>query len=820
MKKTLAHIILPLAIPLEYSYEVTDEWKDKIAVGKRVEVQFGVKRIYAGVVKRIYEKTLEEGEFKPKPILNVLDDDPILTQKQITFWDWLSKYYMCTEGEIMFNALPSGFKLSSQTKLLLNPNFNQDFSLLDDREYLIAEALTNQEEITIEDVQEILDLKNVFYIVKSLIEKSVIIAKEELQHKYKPKTKTCVRLTDEYLDEGKLEVFFEEIKRAHKQQAILMAYIQMGQMGEKPLLDKKLVLQKANASSPQMKALVDKGVFEQVQVEVSRLKDDFEGEVVSYELSVHQEEAYSKIKTQFEEKNVVLLHGITSSGKTQVYIKIMQEVVDAGKQVLFLMPEIALTSQMIQRLRKVFGGQIGVYHSKFNFQERIEIWQKILRNEYKVVVGARSSMFLPFADLGLVIVDEEHDHSYKQFAPNPRYHARDASIYLAHLYGAKTILGSATPSIESFYNASILKKYGLVQMTQRFGGVEPPKIVIVNISEAIRQREMKSHFTSLLLSEIKQALKNEEQAILFQNRRGYSPYHICNDCGWIPKCHQCDVSLTYHKYANHLKCHYCGYTRNLVSKCDACGSTHLKIKGFGTEKIEDELQLQLPETKIARLDLETARTKHGSERVINSFQSGKVKVLVGTQMVTKGLDFDNVSIVGIVSADHLLNFPDFRATERAFQLMLQVSGRAGRRKKQGKVLIQTLNPNHQTLNYVLYNDYINFFKSELHDRNRYKYPPFVRMIRLTVKHKDKDKVNEAANLLARYLKEGLPKMVLGPTVPPVSRIRLYYLRQIVLKLPKDNKLVYYKEYIHQTVANMKQAKQFKSAVVGIDVDPY
>lgn len=820
MTKTLAHIILPLAIPLKYSYEVTEEWKDKIAVGKRVEVQFGVKRIYAGIVKEIYEKEMEEGDFEPKPILNVLDDEPILTDKQITFWAWLSEYYMCTEGEVMFNALPSGFKLSSETKLLLNPNFDQDFSLLDDREYLIAEALTNQEEITIEDVKEILDLKSVFYIVKSLLEKSVIIAKEELQHKYKPKTKTCIRLAEEYKDESKLEAYFEEISRAYKQQAIIMAYVQLSNSSKQELFDKKTVLKKADASSTQLKVLIDKGVFEAIEVEVSRLKDDFEGETLVYELSPHQEEAYQKLKAGFEEKNVALLHGITSSGKTQVYIKIMREVVAKGRQVLFLMPEIALTSQMITRLRKVFGDQIGVYHSKFNFQERIEIWQKVLRNEYKVVVGARSSMFLPFADLGLVIVDEEHDHSFKQYDPNPRYHARDASIYLAHLYGAKTILGSATPSIESFYNALVLKKYALVQMTERFGGVEPPKIVIVNVAEAMRQNEMKAHFTSLLLKEIKHALNNNEQAILFQNRRGYSPYHICNHCGWIPKCHQCDVSLTYHKYANHLKCHYCGYTRQLVSKCDACQSTHLKIKGFGTEKIEDELQLLLPETKIGRLDLETARTKHGSERIINNFQEGKVKILVGTQMVTKGLDFDNVSVVGIVSADHLLNFPDFRATERAFQLMLQVSGRAGRRKKQGKVLIQALNPNHPTLKFVLYNDYMNFFKSELHDRNRYRYPPFVRMIRLTVKHKDKDKVNEAANLLARYMKEGLPKMILGPTVPPVSRIRLYYLRQIVVKLPKDNKVVYYKEYIHQTIANMRMDKRFKSVVVQTDVDPY
>ncbi|MGB1241155.1 MAG: replication restart helicase PriA, partial [Chitinophagales bacterium] len=777
---------------------------------------------YAGMVKEIYEKTLEEGDYKPKPILNVLDDEPILTPKQIVFWDWLSEYYMCTEGEVMFNALPSGFRLSSETKLVLNPNFDQDFSLLDDREYLIAEALTNQDEITIGDVQDILELKNVFYIVKSLIEKSVITAKEELQHKYKPKTKTHIRLTEAYKDEDKLGAFFEEISRAYKQQAIIMTYVQLNNESEegKDLFEKKMILKRAGASSAQMKALVKKGVFEQIEVEVSRLQDGFEGEVLSYELSVHQEEAYVKLKTAFEKKNVALLHGITSSGKTQVYIKIMQEVVAEGRQVLFLMPEIALTSQMIQRLRKVFGGEIGVYHSKFNFQERIEIWQKVLKNEYKVVVGARSSMFLPFADLGLVIVDEEHDHSYKQFDPNPRYHARDASIYLAHLYGAKTILGSATPSIESYYNAAFLKKYALIEMTERFGGVEPPKIVIVNVSEAARQKEMKSHFSSLLLNEVKGVLNKGEQAILFQNRRGYSPYHICNDCSWIPKCHQCDVSLTYHKYANHLKCHYCGYTRKLVSKCDECGSTHLKVKGFGTEKIEDELQLQFPETKIARLDLETARSKYGSERIINSFQEGKVKILVGTQMVTKGLDFDNVSIVGIVSADHLLNFPDFRATERAFQLMLQVSGRAGRRQKQGKVLIQALKPDHPTLGFVLYHDYINFFKSELHDRNRYKYPPYVRMIRLTIKHKDRERVNEAANLLTRYLKEGLPKMILGPTVPPVSRIRLYYLRQVVIKLPKDNKVVYYKEYIHQTIANMRLDKRFKSVVVQTDVDPY
>ncbi len=821
MVKTYADIILPLAVSDTYTFEVPADLKEKLVIGKRVEVQFGAKRVYAGIVEKIYE-TGPLG-YKTKPVLNILDEEPIITTTHLALWQWIANYYMCTKGEVMAAGLPSAFKLSSETLLLLHPNFDDDFSLLNEREYLIAEALTIQNEITIEDAREILQLKQVFYVIKGLLEKGVILVKEELVERYKPKLSSYVALHETYQAEAALKDLFEQLeKRAAKQLAVLMAYMQLTGGKNKGWLKKKELLDKAGASSGHFKSLRDKGIFLEEKRQVSRMEEAAAAEeVIAYELSSTQQTAYDQLKAELLEKPVVTLFGVTSSGKTQLYMQLIEEYIQQGKQVLYLLPEIALTTQMIGRLRKVFGHQIGVYHSKFNDQERIEIWQKVLLGEYKVVVGARSGVFLPFVDLGLVIVDEEHDHSFKQYDPAPRYHARDTAIYLAHLFKAKTILGSATPSLETHFNATKLHKYGIVRLTERYGGVKLPVIDLVDMREAALQKEVRSLFSNYLLKAIQQALELGEQVILFQNRRGYAPYFICGDCSWIPYCVQCDVSLTYHKYAKELRCHYCGFRHPLYKKCDECGGTDLRIAGFGTEKIEEEIQLFLPGVKTGRLDLETARSKKGFEKTLEAFQDQKIQILIGTQMVTKGLDFDNVSLVGILSADQLLSFPDFRASERGFQLMMQVSGRAGRRQKQGRVIIQSNNMDYPVLQFMLNQDYPAFINSEMHSRLRLDYPPFYRMIQVDLKHKDKEKVNRASFYVAKTLRQMFGEQLLGPTVPLVSFIRRYHIRQILIKLGRSGKeIAQGKQWIRKVVEHLKQHKDFKSVIVQINVDPY
>ncbi|OWY26089.1 primosomal protein N' [Sphingobacteriales bacterium UPWRP_1] len=814
-----AHILLPLSLTGEYTYQVPPDLLHEVQPGKRVEVQFGQKRIYAGIVKKVFEGN--PPAFAVKPILNVLDEQPMVTGLQLQFWQWLADYYLCAEGDVMNTALPSAFKLSSETKLEQNPTFNHDYSLLTDEEFMVAEAFTNHPEITLADVQQIVNRKNVMFLVKSLLEKGVIFVKEELVERYKPKTETVYALLPQFEPDDAMHQLFNSLERAPKQLAALMAYIQVKNESRQTQVTFKELQVKAPALlTPDVKALVKKGIFGQQERIVSRIPQLSDLQTVSYQLSGYQQNALREIKTQFTDKQVVLLHGVTSSGKTQLYIQLIQEMLSEGRQTLYLMPEIALTAQMISRLRKVFGNEVGIYHSKFNDQERIEIWHKVLRGEYKLVLGARSALFLPFQNLGLLIVDEEHDTSFKQYDPAPRYHARDSAIYLASLFGAKTLLGSATPSVESYYNAVKLNKYGLVTLTTRYGNVEPPVIEVVNLRQAAKENQLQSHFSSQLLHEIKEALHLKEQVILFQNRRGYAPHLSCEVCGWIPQCPHCDVSLTYHKYIHQLKCHYCGYKTNAVVKCKACNSTRITQHGFGTEKVEDELQNIFPQARIDRLDLEVARTKTGFEKIIHNFEQKETDILVGTQMVTKGLDFDNVNMVGILSADQLLFFPDFRSSERAFQLMLQVSGRAGRRNKQGKVLIQTKNPNYPVINYVLQNNYTGFFNAELAERLKYNYPPFSRLIAILLKHTDKDKVNNAAFELAAALKKNLGNSILGPALPAVARVRNHHLRQILVKLGKNSHLAQTKQYITQTIAALNADKNYKSVIVQIDVDPY
>ena len=816
-QKNYAHIILPLAVALEYTYEIPDELKEEVAIGKRVEVQFGAKRIYAGIVHRIFQQ--EPPEYKVKPIVNVIDEKPILLPIHLKLWEWIANYYMCTMGEIMTAALPKAMKLSSETKVLLNPNFGQDYSQLEDDEFLIAEALEVQNELSIQEVQKILERKNIYYIIKSLIDKGAVILEEELKEAYQPKMEPFIALNPEYLLPKKQEKLFEELSRAKKQEQVLLAYLALGH--NKKSISQKALVKKAEATSAQVNAMIKKGIFTKEQQAVDRIMVNYQDVArIDYDLTQAQQTAFDKIKKAHEEKNVVLLHGITSSGKTQIYIKLIQENIKAGKTILYLLPEIALTGQMINRLRKVFGKDVGIYHSKFNPQERVEIWQKVLKNEYKVIVGVRSSLFLPLQELGLIIVDEEHDPSYKQKDPAPRYNARDTAITMAHLHKAKVILGSATPSLESYTNA-LQKKYGFAFLGERFGGGQRPDIQIVNITEEAKKKRMKSHFSQTLLDAMQDCLNKGEQIILFKNRRGYSVSLNCTDCGYVPKCIRCDVSLTYHKYANDLKCHYCDYHQRLPEKCTDCESSNLKLKGFGTEKIEDDLKIYFPDIQTNRMDLETTRTKTGYLKILNAFEEKQIDVLVGTQMVTKGLDFANVGLVGVLSADSLLSYPDFRASERAFQLMLQVSGRTGRRDKKGKVLIQANSGEHPIFEFIIRENFSEFYNYENPERKKWLYPPFTRLIQVTLKHRDKSKINRAAFAFASQLERLLPQRISGPAVPPVSFVRNYFIRHILIKLPKKGIFIAKgKQHIRDVEALLKKNPDYKSMIVQLDVDPY
>ncbi len=816
-------VVLPLAVDTVYTYDVPANLIDQIAVGKRVQVQFGSKRIYAALVVAVIGKE-QHDEKRPKAIISILDDDPIINDTTLKLWHWIADYYLSSLGEVMRVALPSAFRLSSETRLLLHPSFNEDYSLLSDNEFLIAEALSLQNELSIEEAQAILERKNVFPIVKSLLDKGVLLVKEELIEKYKPKKVAFISLNESYQEEKLLsEIFAQLEKRAPKQLAILMAFMVLQQKGGEQKIQKKRVIQQAgpDASASHVAALVKKGVFIEEKLAISRINtdDESENDLIEFDLSEHQQAALQGIKQAFEKKKTVLLHGVTSSGKTQLYIELIKAQLAQNRQCLFLMPEIALTTQMIHRLKQVFGDLIGVYHSKFNDQERIELWAKVRNGEYRIVIGARSSMFLPFTDLGLVVVDEEHDSSYKQYDPAPRYNARDAAIFLAYLHQANVVLGSATPSLESYYNATTTKKYAYVTLTERYGGVAPPAINLIDLQAAQKEGQVQTLFSTHLLNAIDRTVEGGEQVILFQNRRGYAPFIACQDCGWTARCYQCDVSMTYHKYNDQLRCHYCGHHAHIAKSCGQCGSTNLKVQGFGTEKIEEELQLIRPELRTARLDLETARKKGGFERILERLHSGDVDVLIGTQMVAKGLDFDKVRTVGVISADQLLHFPDFRAMERGFQLLLQVSGRSGRRSEQGDVLIQTRSTKYPVLHHVLENDYLSFAQEELQERARYYFPPFCRMVELTLKHKNKERVNQAAFTFTRDLKQQLKDMVLGPSVPSVSYVRTYHLRTILIKLPKDQNLKAYKTFIKDSILYLKRHKDFRSVIVQANVDP-
>jgi primosomal protein N' (replication factor Y) (superfamily II helicase) len=820
-----ADIILPVPIPRMFTYKIPKSLAEGIGIGFRVIVQFGKKKVLTGIVGKVHAKPPQA--YEAKPILDVLDAQATVNPLQIRLWAWMAEYYCCHIGEVMNAALPSGLKLSSESKIQINPLFDQEASAypLDDRELLILEALAQREEMSYQDCENILGIKSIHSIIKSLVVKEAILVFEEVKEKFSPKVESRVRLVKRFAeDRDALEGLFASISGKPKQEEILLKYLQEVPVFHQVALNEKglekSVFADAGLSQSAIKTLVKNGVLEEFKVVVSRFQDEL---VASdpIQLSHEQEEARASIKHQFEEKHTVLLHGITGSGKTEIYITLIEEALAGGSQVLLLLPEIALTTHMVDRLRKVFGGRMGIFHSKYSDNERVEVWNGVLTGKTSFVVGVRSSIFLPFDSLGLVIVDEEHESSYKQFDPAPRYQARDAAIMLAWLHQAKTLLGSATPSFESFYNAR-QKKYGYVQLKNRYGEAQLPEFHLADILADKKKNLLKLDSTRLLREKIQEALQRQEQVLIFQNRRGYSPYICCEDCGWIPGCDRCDVSLTYHQFGEEMRCHYCGFKEKVPQICAACGSTKLGAVGLGTERIEESLALLFPEARIARMDLDTTRSKYGYQRLLEDFGSGNVDILVGTQMITKGLDFDKVTVVGIMDADRILYFPDFRAGERAFQQITQVAGRAGRRDKRGNVIIQTRRPDDQIFTQIIGGDYVNFYLQEMGERQRFFYPPFVKIIKVSTRHKEYKVAEKAARHLHQLMSDILvKKIMLGPEKGLIGKIKDQYIFESVAKLDRTSQAqAQFKHDLQAALEEMQAHKDFKSVRFVVDVDPY
>ncbi|MFD0797726.1 primosomal protein N' [Maribacter chungangensis] len=816
----MAHFInLVLPIPLErhFTYSVSAPEAKLLQPGMRVSVPFGKSKIYTGIVLSVHTTAPEV--YEAKEIHQILDDTPIVTQIQLKHWQWIADYYMCTLGEVVRSALPGAFLLESETLVLRNRDAEIDEQDLKDDEFLVFEALQHQSVLKVHEVAAIVDRKNVLPILNRLLAKNVIKLKEEVFEQYKPKLVKYVRLGIAHSSDEALETLLESLTRAPKQSQVVLALFQLQATSKKPISTSELE-QAGNSSKAVIKALVDKGILEEYSIRVDRVDFDGTRDVSAVkELNSYQEQALNDIKTAFDADKVTLLKGVTSSGKTEVYVKLIEECLALKKQVLYLLPEIALTTQLISRLQEYFGEKIAIYHSKYNVQERVEVWNNVLlaKNKAQIVIGARSAMFLPFSDLGLLLVDEEHESSFKQFDPAPRYHARDAAIVLGSMHTSKILLGSATPSIESYHNVK-MGKYGYAEITRRYGNVLMPDMELVDIKEAQRKKRMKGHFSERLLEEMTEALEAGEQIILFQNRRGYAPVLECLTCGHTPQCPNCDVSLTYHQFRKQLRCHYCGHHSALPESCLACGSPDLDTKGFGTQQIEQEVIKLFPEAKVDRMDLDTTRGKHAYEKIITRFEQQQLDILVGTQMLTKGLDFRNVSLVGVMNADALLNFPDYRAHERSFQLLTQVAGRAGRTKKRGKVIIQTYNPYHQILKQVTTGEYDNMFEEQIYEREQFKYPPVNRIIKITFKHKNYNVLNEAADWFSSALKTNFGGNVLGPEYPPVARIRNQYLKHVLVKMDKKESAARKKQHIKRIEKSFNAISMYRSVRVVYNVD--
>lgn len=816
-KATLfADVILPLPLQKYYTYTIPAEFVKSASVGKRTIVQFGSKKLYTAVINNVHQRAPDN--YKTKEIITILDDRPIVGQLHLLFWEWIAEYYLCTVGDVFKAAVPSGLRLESETKLFIK-TIDKELKL-NETENLLIEIINDNPGINLQKLLQSLGKPHYVNYIRLLIDKNIVLAEEKLKDTFTPKKETYIELNNKYHSQKTLNEAFEQLKNAPKQTELLMQFLKLsGFSNQQKLIKKQELLQKSQSNSSTLASMVSKNILLQKQVEVSRFFKEPEQLQPPYKLNNIQQAALEDIKRQFNEKQVVLLHGITSSGKTELYIHLIHEQIKKGKQVLYLLPEIALTAQIIIRLKTFFGDKVGIYHSKFGNAERVEIWKDLLNTDsrFKVILGVRSSIFLPFQDLGLVIVDEEHENTYKQFDPAPRYHARDAAIYLAGLHNTNVLLGTATPSVESFFNAKN-QKYGFVEITKRYKNIKLPQIYVINLQEAYKKKKMHSHFTPELLDHLKHAFNSNEQAILFQNRRGFAPYLQCTSCEWIPQCPNCDVSLAYHKNLNKLVCHYCSYSIVLPKVCQACGNPSLETRGFGTEKIEDEIKIYFDNVSVERMDTDTTRSRRSYEKIIRDFEEKKTDVLIGTQMISKGLNFDNVSVVGILNADNMLNFPDFRAHERSFDLMTQVSGRAGRSKKQGTVIIQTYDPKHPIIQNVLNNDYYSMYNLQIAERKQFSYPPFVRMIKIIIKHKNKETLNSAALLLANRLRSAFGNRILGPQYPVIGRIQNYYIKHIILKIEKAKPVNKAKEYIFNQINNMNSNPKFKSIIVNLDMD--
>jgi primosomal protein N' (replication factor Y) len=819
-----AELMLPIPVPKLFTYRVPLSLNDKVMVGQRAIVPFGDRKILTGVVVSVSDQPPKQ--YEAKYILELLDDFPSVTELQFKLFQWMADYYLCSTGEVMNAALPSGLKLSSESMVQLNPAFNLEESDFDfsEKERMLLKRLVG-ESMEYSAISKFLGVKTVYSLLKSLVGKGAIILYEEVKEKYKPRTERRIRLTEVYAVASALEALFETIGTKPKQEAIVLKYLQDVPVlshaeANKHGLAHKQLMNDETLSESSLRTLIKNGVFEEFDIVVSRFEEEPLPDQHIIQLSEDQHRAQQEILASFKEHSATLLQGVTGSGKTEIYINLIKQAIEGGSQVLYLLPEIALTTQIVQRLRKIFGTTMGVYHSKFSDNERVEVWNGILTGRFKFFVGVSSSIFQPFDNLGLIIVDEEHDSSYKQQEPAPRYHARDVAVVMAQLHHAKVLLGSATPAVETYYQA-LQGKYGFVKLDKRFGEARLPTLVLADMGRERKQKTVKGEFSGLLLKNIGDALSKKEQVIVFQNRRGYSPMVNCEDCGWVPKCVNCAVSLTYHQYRHALVCHYCGYREALPQSCPTCSSTRLKTVGYGTEKLEEELMLHFPDARIQRMDLDTTRSKSGYESILDHFERGETDILVGTQMVTKGLDFDHVSLVGIFNADRMIHFPDFRSYERAYQLITQVSGRAGRREVPGTVVIQTSSPDHPLLLTILNHSMEKFYGDQLEDRRQHSYPPFSRLIDVTIKHVDKKVCREGADALFKLFRSAMPgTKLLGPGEPMVSKIRNQFLMSILVKIPRgSSELGALKQALMHCIQQLLKEKEHRSTRVIVDVDP-
>ncbi len=811
-------VILPLSLAKTFTYSVSESEYNYVKKGMRVAVPFGKSKIYTALVIELHQN--KPALYEAKEIHQILDEKPLVNEIQIAHWQWIASYYMCAIGDVYRGAMPSALLLESETIISQKLESFVDESLLTDDEFLIYQALQQQSSLKVQDIMNILNKKNIFPVIQKLIDKNILVLQEEMLETYTPKLIRYVKLHSKYDSNEGLGELLEVLKSANKQKEIVLSYFQLSASEKKPITVKKLI-EAAKSTSAIVKVLIDKEIFEEYYIQVDRVNFSGKTKEELLQLSEAQQTAFEEIKESFVQKEVCLLHGVTSSGKTEIYIKLIEQYIKEEKQILYLLPEIALTTQLVGRLRDYFGHKVAVFHSKYSNNERVEVWQQVIEHSPKaqIVIGARSALFLPFSNLGLIIVDEEHEQTFKQVDPAPRYHARDASIVLANSHKAKVLLGSATPSIETYFNSQS-GKYGLVEIAKRYGDVKMPAIELVDLKDKYFRKQVTGHFSDTLIEEITAALSLGEQVILFQNRRGFSPIIECLTCGHVPQCPQCDVSLTYHKHKNQLRCHYCGYAMAKPTNCHNCSSVHLTTKGFGTEQIQQELVQLFPNAKVGRMDQDTTRGKFGFEKIIDSFKNQEVEILVGTQMLAKGLDFDNVSLVGIMNADNMLYHPDFRAFERSYQMMTQVSGRSGRSEKQGKVIIQTYNPDHNTIQQVVHNNYIGMYKEQLYERQIYKYPPYFKLIKLTLKHRDFDKLKEGSMWLYQVLQQNFTIPVLGPEEPPISRIRNEYIRTIMIKIPTNQSLQGTKKTIQKILNSFDVVAQYRAIKVAVNVDFY